>query len=73
VLRSATQGAARVMRLDRTVGSIEAGKDADLVLVDGDPLARISDVRRVVTVVKGGVVFDARAVYASIGVRPWRP
>jgi hypothetical protein len=73
VLHSATLGAARVMRLDRTVGSIEAGKDADLVLVDGDPIARISDVRRVVTVVEGGVVFDARAVHASVGVRPWSP
>jgi hypothetical protein len=72
VLQLATLGAARVMRRDGRTGSVAAGKDADLVLVDGDPLARIGDVRRVVTVVKGGVVFDSAAVYATVGVRPWR-
>ena len=40
-------------------------------MVDGDPLTRLSDLRRVVTVVKGGVVFESAAVYASVGVRPW--
>jgi imidazolonepropionase-like amidohydrolase len=59
------------MRRDGRSGSIAAGKDADLILVDGDPLARISDVRRVVTVVKDGVVYDAAAVYQTVGVRPW--
>ena len=47
-----------------------AGKDADLVLVDGDPIARMSDVRKVVTVIKAGAVYDAAAVYATVGVRP---
>ncbi|MBI5481513.1 MAG: amidohydrolase family protein, partial [Deltaproteobacteria bacterium] len=70
-LQAATLGAARVMRREGRSGSITAGKDADLVLIDGDPLARMSDVRRVVTVVKDGLVFDAAAVYASVGVRPW--
>jgi hypothetical protein len=71
-LETATIGAARVMHLEGSTGSIEAGKAADLVLVEGDPLARISDIRRVVTVVKGGVVFDAAAVLAEVGVKPWR-
>jgi imidazolonepropionase-like amidohydrolase len=70
VLQLATLGAARIMRLDGRTGSIATGKDADLVLVDGDPLARMRDLRRVVTVVKGGVVYDAAAVYATVGVRP---
>jgi hypothetical protein len=70
VLYLATLGAARVMGRDKTSGSIEKGKDADLVLVDGDPVARMSDVRKVVTVIKGGVVFDSAAVYATVGVRP---
>jgi imidazolonepropionase-like amidohydrolase len=69
VLRSATLGAARVMRRDSRSGSIAAGKDADLVLIDGDPIARIGDVRRVVTVVKDGVVFAPAAVHASVGVK----
>ena len=44
------------------------GKDADLVIVDGDPLAKMSDVRNVVTVVKGGVVVDARAAQAALSI-----
>jgi hypothetical protein len=70
VLYLATLGAARVMGRDKATGSIEKGKDADLILVDGDPLARMSDVRKVVTTVRGGIVYDAAAVYAAVGVRP---
>jgi biotin carboxylase len=69
VLRIATLGAATVMHRDDRLGSIAPGKLADLVIVDGDPTTNISDVRRVVTVVKDGNVFDAKAVAASIGVR----
>lgn len=68
VLRIATLGAARVMGRDGEVGSIAPGKLADLVLVDGDPLARISDVRRVATVVKGGAVYDSEQLYEAAGV-----
>lgn len=70
VLRIATLGAARVMKKDAELGSIEPGKLADLILIDGDPVARISDVRRVALTVKDGVVFDPPAVYATIGVKP---
>jgi hypothetical protein len=70
VLYLATLGAARVMKRDVESGSIAVGKDADLVLVDGDPIARMSDVRKVVTVIKAGVVYDAAAVYATVGVKP---
>ena len=70
VLRMATLGAARVMKKDAEVGSIEPGKLADLILIDGDPLARMSDIRRVTLVVKDGVVFDPAAVYATVGVKP---
>jgi imidazolonepropionase-like amidohydrolase len=72
VLRIATLGAARVMRRDAELGSVEAGKLADFVLVDGDPVARISDVRRTWMVVKGGVVYRPDELYAELGVRPAR-
>ncbi len=68
VLRMATLGAARVMRRDGELGSIAPGKIADLVLVDGDPLSRIGDVRRTALVVKGGTLYDPRALYAAAGV-----
>jgi hypothetical protein len=70
VLQLATLGAARVMRRDGDVGVIAPGRTADLILIDGDPTARIADVRRVVTVIKGGDVYDAGALYRALGVRP---
>jgi len=72
VLQIATLGGARVMKHDGERGSIAPGKLADMILVDGDPTARISDIRRVVTVVKDGAVYDAGAVYAALGVQPAR-
>ena len=70
VLQIATLGAARVMKHDAETGSIAPGKAADLVLVDGDPVARISDIRRVSVVIRGGTVYDAAALYEALGVRP---
>jgi hypothetical protein len=43
ILYAATLGAAKTMRADSISGSISPGKDADLALVDGDPLAKIED------------------------------
>jgi imidazolonepropionase-like amidohydrolase len=70
VLTLATLGAARVMGMDDELGSIEPGKLADLILVDGDPTTDISDIRRVVTVIKDGRVYDPAAIYRAMGIRP---
>ena len=70
VLAIATLGAARVMSRDKTSGSLAPGKDADLVIIDGDPLARIRDVRNVVTVVKSGTVIDAVAAQGALSIGP---
>ncbi len=70
VLRIATVGAAQVLKQDRDVGTIERGKVADLVLVDGDPLANIEDVAKTVTVIRAGTVYDAAALYRIVGVAP---
>ncbi|HET9211777.1 MAG TPA: amidohydrolase family protein [Thermoanaerobaculia bacterium] len=71
-LRIATLGAARVMKRDRDLGSIAPGKLADMVLVDGDPAARISDIRRVVLTVKDGITYDPNAIWGTLGVKPIR-
>ena len=68
VLQIATLGAARVMHRDSELGSIKPGKLADLVVIDGNPLANISDVRKPVWVVKDGTLFDSKEVYRAIGV-----
>jgi imidazolonepropionase-like amidohydrolase len=54
---SATSLAAKSMRLDKTIGTLAAGFDADIVALDGDPLADITAVNRVVFVMKGGRVY----------------
>jgi hypothetical protein len=71
VLQMATLGAARVLRREERSGSIAQGKDADLFLVDGDPGSRIGDVRRVVTGVKAGTVYDSAALFEAMGVKPF--
>ena len=68
VLRIATLGAAAVMKHDQELGSITLGKRADLIVVDGDPTARISDIRRVELVVKDGTVYKPTELYRALGV-----
>ncbi len=58
VLRLATAQAAFALGLDRDLGTLEPGKLADFVVLDGNPLARIEDSLRVEAVVKGGVWMD---------------
>lgn len=68
VLRIATLVPAQVLKREADLGTIEPGKLADFILVDGDPTTNISDIRRVVTVVKDGHLFDTAAIYRELGV-----
>jgi imidazolonepropionase-like amidohydrolase len=54
VLASATRDAAKCMKLDAEVGTLEANKWADLVVLDGDPLTDISNVRKISAVYVAG-------------------
>ena len=54
VLQSATSEPSRAFGLTATVGAIAPGQAADLVLVDGDPLADIRNTRRIRAVVLNG-------------------
>ncbi|MDR7334351.1 amidohydrolase family protein [Roseateles asaccharophilus] len=58
-LRAATINPARNFGMDKDLGSIEAGKLADLVVIDGNPLADIRQSDRVVQVMQNGRLFDA--------------
>jgi len=53
-IQAATSVAARAIGLGDTVGSLAPGKEADLLVVAGNPLANIADLERVVAVIKGG-------------------
>ncbi|HEX2204181.1 MAG TPA: amidohydrolase family protein [Longimicrobium sp.] len=70
VLYIATLGAAKVAERDDRLGSVTVGKLADLVLVEGDPVANISDIRRARMVVKDGTVYDPAALYANVNIGP---
>jgi imidazolonepropionase-like amidohydrolase len=58
-IQSATLTAARLLRVDDRLGTLAAGKIADVVAVEGNPLENISAMRRVVFVMKDGTVFKA--------------
>ena len=66
-LQSATIVPARVVGADRRTGSIAVGKEADLVLVDGDVSNDLGALRRVVTVVSDGYVMDADELRKAAG------
>jgi imidazolonepropionase-like amidohydrolase len=56
-LVSAQSIAAEAVGLEKQIGTIAPGFEADIVAVDGDPLQDITAVRRVVFVMKGGKVY----------------
>lgn len=66
-IQSATIIPARVVGADKRTGSIAVGKEADMVLVDGDPATDLGALRRVVTVVSDGYVMDASELRKAAG------
>ena len=66
-LQSATIVPARVVGADKRTGSIAVGKEADMVLVDGDVSTDLGALRRVVTVVSDGYVMDADELRKAAG------
>src|SRR3954468_5406984 len=65
-IRIGTLNGATYLGRDARVGTIAAGKQADLVVIDGDPSKTIADVRKVDTVFKQGVGFDPAKLIASV-------
>jgi imidazolonepropionase-like amidohydrolase len=59
VIRTATVRGAELLRMEKLIGTVESGKYADVIAVEGDPLKDIGAFERVVFVMKGGEVFKA--------------
>ncbi len=59
-IAAGTKNAAEMLRLDAEIGTVEAGKVADLLVVDGDPASDIGSLRRVAMVVRAGRIVHAR-------------
>lgn len=66
-IQTATITPAKVMKLDAATGSVEAGKNADIIIVDGDPLQNIRNIRKVTIVIKDGNVYDPLALHKIAG------
>ncbi|MTW09809.1 amidohydrolase family protein [Pseudoduganella eburnea] len=70
-LQVATRNGARYTRTSAERGSIETGKLADLVLVDGDPTRNIEDVRKVSAVITRGQIVYPKEVDEALGIKPF--
>jgi enamidase len=68
-IRIGTLNGALYLGRDRSIGTIAAGKQADLVVIDGDPSATIADLRKVEIVFRQGVGYDPARLMASVAGR----
>jgi imidazolonepropionase-like amidohydrolase len=72
-IRIMTLNGAMVLGEDKRLGSVTAGKLADLVVIKGDPITRPAEIRNVTTVFKGGVGYDSAKLIEScrglVGIR----
>ena len=66
-LSTATISPARNVKADSRTGSIKVGKEADLLLVDGDPEKNIGDLRHVYQVMSDGYLMDGNALRKAAG------
>jgi Amidohydrolase family len=71
VLQIATWNGAKYARVLDDRGSITPGKRSDLVLIDGDPTANISDIRKVALVLKGDTAYYPSEIFDALGIKPF--
>ena len=71
VLQLATIGCARHLGRDQELGSIEPGKLADFLLLQGDPTRDLNALRQVRMVVKNGDVLFPEEIYTAMGIEPF--
>ena len=72
-IQAATKTGAAYLGKEKELGTVEAGKLADVVIVNGDPLTDITQTRRVDTVIKDGEVLDTsyHAWFSDLMPRPY--
>jgi len=68
-IESATRVPAESMGLAKDAGTIEPGKRADLIVLDADPLAQISNIRKLRWVIANGRVLDPAKLWAAAGFK----
>ena len=72
-IQIATQNGAKYLGQEERIGTLAAGKQADIVLIKGDPSKNIEEIENVETVFKAGVGYDSAklidAVRGQVGIR----
>lgn len=69
-IQAATIVPARVMGIDQDTGTLEAGKRADLIVIEGNPLEDIHNTRNVEYVITNGTMYHAAELWQSVGFKP---
>jgi hypothetical protein len=72
VLRMATIKSAEITGVSAEFGSIEVGKQADLILIEGNPVEDISDIRNIAWTMKAGKLYYAEELYSSMGIKHFK-
>lgn len=65
-IKIATLNGAIALGFDKTTGTIEVGKSADVLIIDGDPSKNINDIRKVQYVFKSGVGYNSKKIFESV-------
>jgi hypothetical protein len=69
-IQAATIVPARVMGLDKELGTVEVGKRADVIILGGNPLEDIHNSRKVEYVITNGTMYDCTELWKSVGFTP---
>jgi imidazolonepropionase-like amidohydrolase len=69
-IQAATIVSARAMGLEKESGTVEKGKRGDLILVNGNPLEDIHQIRNVEYVITNGTMFHTAELWQSVGFKP---
>jgi imidazolonepropionase-like amidohydrolase len=69
-IQAATIVPARVMRVDKELGTVEAGKRADVIILDANPLESIHNIRTVKYVITNGIMYNCAELWQSVGFKP---
>ena len=68
-IQSATILPAIVMKVADKTGSLQVGKQADLIIINGNPLQNIRDIRKVEKVIKAGQEYDPVILHKMVGFK----
>jgi len=67
-IKAATRNAAKLLGTEHKLGTVEKGKLADIIIINGNPLSNISEIRKIETVIKDGQILDLNELTEKINI-----